>query len=312
MDTPRSELPHFTNAPAAELDDRRFEANSFLCSGTTSSNARVASTRSPPPPNPAAAFANPEQRRREDRSAAISSHVLADLASGLRRTKSRRPTFTEEQTAANGSGDEALTTSEEDICFLPPEESKVRGGIDFQEMYEFVADQSRAKPGGTRGKISTCGDPIGSLRFDQIKAKEDLPLLLAVLGKRLPCPPRHPPIMRKPNFGTRRPLPVIGVGVERVVLAWVINSDYIADSFRAIIHDIETESDAIEDAVSVLCTDASLWERASGIAVWLWARFSGKFPGSRGSASDGRKAVRGGGNPVDAKLLYGAEPMPKR
>ncbi|CUS08518.1 unnamed protein product [Tuber aestivum] len=259
MDTPRSKSPHFTNAPTAELDDR-FEAHAFPCSGTTSSNARdthslihrdykqsvldedTCDDRSPAAQNSVGAYANREQRCREDCSAAISSQVLADLALGLRRTKSRRPTFTEDQTAANGSGDEALTTSGEDICFLPPEESKIRGGIDFEEVYEFVADQSGAKPdealttsgedicflppeeskirggidfeevyefvadqsgakpGERRGKISTCGDLIGSRRFDQIKAKEDLPAAPRNVGKEAPMSSTSPTNKGKAEF----------------------------------------------------------------------------------------------------------------
>ncbi|PUU76415.1 hypothetical protein B9Z19DRAFT_990752 [Tuber borchii] len=243
MDTPRSESPHFTPAPAAELDDHRFQAHSLPRSGTMSSDvrtrpdislivegahspihrdyeqavldddtrdsrpalspddcvghqysvrypsrssSRVSSARSPSPPNSVDAFANPEHRRRVDRSATISSQAPADLALGLRRTMSRRPTFTEDEAGGNGSGDEALPNAEEDVCFPPPEENTIPGGIDFEEMDEFVANQSRAKPCERRRKMSTCGDPIGSRYFDQIKAREDSSVIPSAVGKEAP------------------------------------------------------------------------------------------------------------------------------
>ena len=243
MDTPRSESPHFTPAPAAELDDHRFQAHSLPRSGTMSSDvrtrpdisliiegahspihrdyeqavldddtrdnrpalspddcvgrqysvrypsrssSRVSSTRSPSPPNSVDAFANPEHRRRADRSATISSQAPADLALGLRRTMSRRPTFTEDEAGGNGSGDEALPNAEEDVCFPPREENTIPGGIDFEEMDEFVANQSRVKPCERRRKMSTCGDPIGSRYFDQIKAREDSSVIPSVVGKEAP------------------------------------------------------------------------------------------------------------------------------
>ncbi|CUS07671.1 unnamed protein product [Tuber aestivum] len=149
----------------------------------------VASSRSPSPQNSAEAFPNPEQRRREDRSTTLSSSRGSALV--LRRAISRRPTFTEDQTAAKGSSDEALTTAEEEVCFWTPDESKIGGGNDFEERYEFVADQSRAKP-CERWKIGTCGDIIGSRYFDQIKAKDDLSAAPGSVGKEAPISSTSP------------------------------------------------------------------------------------------------------------------------
>ncbi|CUS07963.1 unnamed protein product [Tuber aestivum] len=127
-------------------------------------------------------FANPQQRRREDRPATISSKVSAGL--------SHRSTFTENQTAANGSGDEALTTAEEDVCFSPPEESKTRGGIDFEEM-----------------EMSTCGDVIGPRYFDQIKAQEDLSAASGSVRKEGPISSPSPSNNEKAEFWNTPTIP---------------------------------------------------------------------------------------------------------
>ncbi|KAL7268669.1 hypothetical protein RUND412_008699 [Rhizina undulata] len=108
-----------------------------------------ASSRSPSPPNSVDAFANPEHRRRMERSGTISSQAPTDLALGLRRTISRRTisrcqTFTDEGECIN-SDDGASQKPEEDVCFPPPEETQIRGGIDFEEIEEFVAKQNEER-----------------------------------------------------------------------------------------------------------------------------------------------------------------------
>ncbi|CUS08038.1 unnamed protein product [Tuber aestivum] len=225
MDTPRSELPHFTNAAAADLDDRRIHFlalalhrqelvsvwtyPSLITSDTHSLIHRdykqavldedTRDDRSPPAQSSVGAFANSEERRREDRSAAISTPVLADLALGLRRTRSCRPEFTEDQTAANGSRGEALTAAEEGVCFLPPEESQIWGGIDFEEMYEFGINHARSPVRG-EGKLAHVGISLGSLRFDKIKAKEDLPAAPSSVGKEAPISSTSPTNNEKAEF----------------------------------------------------------------------------------------------------------------
>lgn len=227
MDTPRSDSPAFS-APAAELDDHRFQSHSLPRSNTITDEIRTrpdislivgdghspihrdyeqaivdddvrdnrpalspddgnnvqfnvryparpssgASTRSPSPPNSVDAFANPEHRRRPDRSATISTQCPPELALGLRRTMSRRPTFTEDECAGASSGDEASPKAEEDVCFPPPGESRVRGGIDFEEMDDFVAAQNRTTPSERRRKMSACESVVGSRYLDQLRAKD--------------------------------------------------------------------------------------------------------------------------------------------
>ncbi|PWW80016.1 hypothetical protein C7212DRAFT_308077 [Tuber magnatum] len=67
-------------------------------------------------------------------------------------------------------------------------------------MYEFVADQSRAKPCERRRKMSTCGDIIGSRYFDQIKAKEDLSTAPGSVGKEAPISSTSPTNNEKAEF----------------------------------------------------------------------------------------------------------------
>lgn len=131
-----------------------------------------ASSRSPSPPNSVNAFANPEHRRRVDRSATITSQSPSELALGLRRTVSRRPTFTNpaEGSGAN-SGDEGSQKAEEDVCFPPPEETRIRGGIDFEEMDEFVVNQNRGRANTKRRKMSSCSVLKGERYFAGMQPK---------------------------------------------------------------------------------------------------------------------------------------------
>lgn len=116
-----------------------------------------ASSRSPSPPNSVNAFANPEHRRRPDRSATMTSQAPSELVLGLRRTVSRRPTFTNaDEGSGVNSGDEGSQKAEEDVCFPPPEETRIWGGIDFEEMDEFVIDQNRGRANTKRRKMSSC------------------------------------------------------------------------------------------------------------------------------------------------------------
>lgn len=131
-----------------------------------------ASSRSPSPPNSVNAFANPEHRRRQERSATITSQAPSELVLGLRRTMSRRPTFTnQDEGSVVNSGDEASQKAEEDVCFPPPEETRVRGGIDFEEMDEFVANQNRGRPQTKRRKMSSCSSLKAERYFEGFKTK---------------------------------------------------------------------------------------------------------------------------------------------
>jgi magnesium transporter len=117
-----------------------------------------ASSRSSPP-NSVDAFADPEQLRRRDRAATVESQFRGDLGLTLQRTISRRPTFTEPEERSRGSADDTPSLkAEEDVCFPPPEELRVRGAIiDFDEMDEFVQMQNRGRQGERQRKMSTAG-----------------------------------------------------------------------------------------------------------------------------------------------------------
>lgn len=131
-----------------------------------------ASSRSPSPPNSVNAFANPEHRRRVDRSATITSQAPSELVLGLRRTMSRRPTFTgqNEESGVN-SGDDTSQKAEEDVCFPPPEEIRIQGGIDFEEMDEFVTNQNRGRANTKRRKMSSCSSLKGERYFAGMRPK---------------------------------------------------------------------------------------------------------------------------------------------
>jgi magnesium transporter len=112
------------------------------------------SSRSPSPPNSVDAFADPEHRRMRERSNTATSEVPSELRLCLQRTNSRRPTFV---------GDDDIRGSdtqkpEEDVCFPPPEEPRIRGAaIDFEEMDEFAAIQARERPAQRQRRKSTAG-----------------------------------------------------------------------------------------------------------------------------------------------------------
>jgi magnesium transporter len=114
------------------------------------------SSRSPSPPNSVDAFADPEHRRMRERSNTVTSEMPDDLRLCLQRTNSRRPTFVGDD-GIRGS-DTDVTKPEEDVCFPPPEEPRIRGAaIDFEEMDEFVAMQARGRPAQPQRRKSIAG-----------------------------------------------------------------------------------------------------------------------------------------------------------
>jgi magnesium transporter len=198
MDTPRSATPSYSMSPVAtELDDHRLQPHSLPRSNTVTSHrprsrdesayiepgtpvrvdhvlrhhasivrshhdyASSVSSRSPSPPNSVDAFANPEHRRLRDRSGTMCSEAPSELRLGLRRTVSRRPTFTDDRSSHELSNDAGSQKAEEDVCFPPPEEARIRGGIDFEEMDEFVALQNRGRSGQRQRKMSMAGSVTG-------------------------------------------------------------------------------------------------------------------------------------------------------
>ncbi|TGZ83765.1 cora-domain-containing protein [Ascodesmis nigricans] len=117
-----------------------------------------ASSRSPSPPNSVDAFADPEVRRFRDRSGTFSSQHPGDVGLDLRKIGSRRPTFSEtDNQAPRVNNETGSAQAQEDVCFPPPEDAKVRGGIDFEEMDEFVALQNKNRSGVRQRKMSVAG-----------------------------------------------------------------------------------------------------------------------------------------------------------
>jgi magnesium transporter len=122
-------------------------------------------SRSPSPPNSVDAFADPGHRRLRDRSGTMTSQYPSEIGLTLQRTNSRRPTFNgndelsgDSQNAACQDAEEA----EEDVCFPPPDESRIRGAlIDFEEMDEFVALQNRERLTMRQRNTSTTGSVQG-------------------------------------------------------------------------------------------------------------------------------------------------------
>jgi len=116
------------------------------------------SSRSPSPPNSVDAFADPEHRRMRERAGTVTSQMPSELGLALHRTNSRRPTFCEGDERIRDSADDVSNQAEEDVCFPPPDEPRVRGAIiDFEEMDEFVAMQNRGRSGQRQRKMSSAG-----------------------------------------------------------------------------------------------------------------------------------------------------------
>lgn len=110
------------------------------------------SSRSTSPPNSVDAFADP---RRRERSNTIGSKAPSDLDLVLHRTVSgethrRRPTISNgsvvhcEGRRETRSGPEH-DSAEEDVCFPPPEEISKAYTINFEELDEFVAENTRGR-----------------------------------------------------------------------------------------------------------------------------------------------------------------------
>lgn len=110
------------------------------------------SSRSTSPPNSVDAFADP---RRRERAGTIGSKAPSDLDLVLHRTISadthcRRPTISNgsvihgEARRDNRPGQDH-DSAEEDVCFPPPEETSHSYLIDFEELEEFVAENSRGR-----------------------------------------------------------------------------------------------------------------------------------------------------------------------
>lgn len=186
---------HRSNAnPTRQYSGRRYSRTSIRSSYTS---------RSPSPPNSVDAFASPGQRQRKERSGTVTSHAPSDLGLALHHTHSRRQTFTEVENEVHSS-DEASLAAEEDVCFPPPEENRVRGGIDFEEMEDFVLEQRELQArqamerkmsacnsvkGGKFGPDSGCvfKEPAGD---DIVPDTETCPANEKVrLGRETPAPP---------------------------------------------------------------------------------------------------------------------------
>jgi len=117
-----------------------------------SKSRESSSSRSTSPPNSVDAFADP---RRRDRANTIGSKAPSDLDLALHRTISvdihcRRPTFSN-ASVVQGDGRREIRSgpdhdsAEEDVCFPPPEETSNTYIIDFEELEEFVAENSRGR-----------------------------------------------------------------------------------------------------------------------------------------------------------------------
>ncbi|KAI5803139.1 hypothetical protein EDC01DRAFT_495522 [Geopyxis carbonaria] len=131
-----------------------------------------ASSRSPSPPNSVDAFANPEHRRVRDRSGTVNSEFPTEL--GLQRTNSRHPTFNDGDEGSHvNDADDASQKAAEDVCFPPPEDTRIRGGIDFEEMDDFVAEQNRGRSGQRQRKMSMAGSFKGRYVPDLQKSLAD-------------------------------------------------------------------------------------------------------------------------------------------
>ena len=110
------------------------------------------SSRSTSPPNSVDAFADP---RRRERANTIDSRAPSDLDLVLKRTISvdthcRRPTISN-TSVVHGEGRRETRSgpehgsAEEDVCFPPPEETSKAWIIDFEELEEFVVENSRGR-----------------------------------------------------------------------------------------------------------------------------------------------------------------------
>jgi len=104
------------------------------------------------PPNSVDAFADP---RRRERANTIGSKAPSDLDLGLHRTISgdthrRRPTISN-GSVVHGEGRRETRSgpehdsAEEDVCFPPPEETSKAYIINFEELEEFVAENTRGR-----------------------------------------------------------------------------------------------------------------------------------------------------------------------
>lgn len=110
------------------------------------------SSRSISPPNSVDAFADP---RRRERANTIDSKAPSDIELALHRTVSgdvhcRRPTISNGSFIVNEGRREARSgqehdSAEEDVCFPPPEETSKAWMIDFEELEEFVVENSRGR-----------------------------------------------------------------------------------------------------------------------------------------------------------------------
>ncbi|KAF8534188.1 hypothetical protein BDD12DRAFT_943890 [Trichophaea hybrida] len=134
------------------------------------------SSRSPSPPNSVDAFADPEHRRMRERAGTATSQLPSELGLSLHRTNSRRQTFCEGDDRIRDSSDDVAQV-EEDVCFPPPDEPRVRGAIiDFEEMDDFVVMQNRVRSEQRQRKTSTVESFKGGYRPDmgpKAKAEED-------------------------------------------------------------------------------------------------------------------------------------------
>lgn len=123
------------------------------------SRASSVSARSTSPPNSVEAFADP---RRRERANTLESHGAPDLEAILQRTVSggtnaRRPTFSNASVVRPQPGDIELDPTD-DSCVPVPVPTYDQPGripvIDYEELEEFVALNTKSKPAETRRKHS--------------------------------------------------------------------------------------------------------------------------------------------------------------
>lgn len=110
----------------------------------TKSRSSSTSSRSVSPPNSVEAFADSRRRGRSNtiRSRGSSTsdlpHLSRTVSGGTHR---RRPTFSDERSATH-SVMSGHSSAEEDVCYPQEEEQSKTGGIDFDDLDEYIAEEA--------------------------------------------------------------------------------------------------------------------------------------------------------------------------
>lgn len=142
----------FSTEPTESLrPGRRFSRNQQDI--RTLSRGSSVSARSPSPPNSVEAFADP---RRRERANTLESQVAPDVEAILHRTVSggtqaRRPTFSNASAIRPQPGDIPLEPTDDDLPYDQPGAIPI---IDYEELEEFVALNSKSKPAAAKRKHS--------------------------------------------------------------------------------------------------------------------------------------------------------------